>query len=34
MAVISATLAKEFKIAADKIKNGKTCDELIEELRK
>lgn len=34
MAVISATLAKEFKIATNKINKGMTCDELIEELRK
>lgn len=33
MAVISATLTKEFKIATDKLKRGFTCEQLIEELR-
>lgn len=34
MAVIAATLAKEFKIATEKINKGMTCGQLIEELKK
>lgn len=33
MAVIAATLTKEFKIAAEKLKRGYSCEQLIEELR-
>jgi glutamine synthetase len=33
MAVIAATLAKEFKIVTDKLSKGYTCPQLIEELR-
>jgi hypothetical protein len=33
LAVISATLAKEFQIANEKLKNGYTIDSLIEELK-
>lgn len=32
MSVIAATLAKEFKIVTEKLKQGRTCQQIIEEL--